>query len=63
VRRFPALARRLDAAGADLALASHDRALRDALLPELPAARCELLLGVQPDDAAALKAGGRDVRV
>ena len=33
------------------------------LLPDLPGARCELLLGVCPDDAVALAAAGRDTRV
>jgi len=57
---YAALARRLHDAGVDVALATHDRALRDAL----PAvARCELLLGVRPDDATVLAAAGRDVRI
>jgi proline dehydrogenase len=60
---YAELARRLSEAGADLALATHDGALRDRLLAELPAARCELLLGVRPADATALAAAGRDVRV
>jgi proline dehydrogenase len=60
---YGALARRLGAAGADLALATHDRALRDRLLSELPSTRCELLLGIRPSDATALAAAGRDVRI
>ena len=60
---YVALAHRLHAGGAGLALATHDAALRDALLADLPAARCELLLGVRPADALALAAAGRDVRV
>jgi proline dehydrogenase len=60
---YSELARRLVAAGADVALATHDRKLRDRLLAELPTARCELLLGVCPRDATALAADGRDVRV
>jgi proline dehydrogenase len=60
---YGALARRLHAAGSDVALATHDRALRDRLLAELPAARCELLLGVCPSDATELAATGHDVRV
>jgi proline dehydrogenase len=60
---YAELARRLLEVGADVALATHDRALRDRLLAELPQARCELLLGVRPHDANALAADGRDVRV
>ena len=60
---YASLARRLHEHGADLALATHDRALRDRLLPDLPGARCELLLGLCPDDAVALAAAGRDTRV
>jgi len=60
---YAGLARRLVAAGADVALATHDRALRDGLLPELPGARAELLLGILPADARALAARGRDVRI
>jgi proline dehydrogenase len=60
---YAELARRLLAAGADVALATHDRTLRDRLLTELPPARCELLLGVRPRDASALAAEGRDVPV
>ncbi len=50
-------------AGVRLALATHDRALRAALLPDLPDAACELLLGVHPADAAALARAGRTVRI
>jgi len=57
------LARQLAAAGADVALATHDAALRAALLRELPDARCELLLGILPHDAVALAAAGHDTRV
>jgi proline dehydrogenase len=60
---YAALARRLGAAGVRLALATHDRALRAALLPDLPDAACELLLGVHPADAAALARAGRTVRI
>jgi proline dehydrogenase len=60
---YVALAHRLHAGGAGLALATHDARLRDRLLGELPGARCELLLGVRPQDATALAAAGRDVRV
>ena len=60
---YVALAHRLHAGGAGVALATHDDALLDRLLPALPGARCELLLGVRPDRATALAAAGRDVRV
>jgi proline dehydrogenase len=56
---YAALARQLADAGADVALATHDPALRAVL----PGARCELLLGVRPDDAVVLAAAGRDTRV
>ena len=58
------LARRLHAHGAGLALATHDRALREHLLPR-PAGRplraCCSAFALS--DAAALAAAGRDVRV
>jgi proline dehydrogenase len=38
-------------------------ALRTELLAEMPDARCEFLLGVDPTGAAALAAAGHDVRV
>jgi proline dehydrogenase len=60
---FGDLARRLHAAGVDVALATHDRPLRERLLAELPGTRCETLLGVDPEGTAALAATGRDVRV
>jgi proline dehydrogenase len=62
-RAFAALARRLHAAGADVALATHDTRLRAELLAEMPRARCETLLGIDPAGTAALAASGRDVRV
>jgi proline dehydrogenase len=58
---FVRLAQRL--AGAPLALATHDRALRAALTHAIPAAECELLLGVRNEDAEALAAEGRAVRL
>jgi proline dehydrogenase len=58
---FVELAHRL--AGAPLALATHDRPLRAALLHAIPAAECELLLGVRNEDADALAADGRTVRL
>jgi proline dehydrogenase len=60
---YAELARALRDAGADVALATHDAPLREALLAELPGARCELLLGLAERDALALAAAGRDTRV
>jgi proline dehydrogenase len=60
---FAQLARRLHAVGSDVALATHDHALRAALLAEIPGARCETLLGIDPRGTAALAAAGHDVRV
>jgi len=61
---FGELARRLHAAGADVALATHDHALRSGLLAELGGGvRVETLLGIDPPGTAALAAAGRDVRV
>jgi proline dehydrogenase len=62
-RAYAALARRLHIAGADVALATHDPLLRAQLLAEMPGARCELLLGIDPGGAARLAAAGHDVRV
>jgi proline dehydrogenase len=58
-RAYAALARRLDARGVDVALATHDERMQGVL----PAARVELLLGVRPDLAIRLAAGRRDVRI
>jgi proline dehydrogenase len=60
---FVALAHRLRAAGVDVALATHDRRLRTELLAEIPDARCETLLGIDPAATGVLAAAGRDVRV
>lgn len=58
------LARELRAAGAPTALATHDRVLREALLPGLPSRdELQLLLGVRPGDAEALAAAGHRVRL
>ena len=62
-RAFARLAHDLHAAGATLTLATHDPVLRDALLPGLPGVGVEQLLGVREDDAEALVAAGRHVRV
>jgi len=53
----------LGEAGTGVRLATHDDALHRLLLPALPDADCELLLGVRPDRAAALAAAGRRVRI
>jgi proline dehydrogenase len=57
------LAIRLARGGADVALATHDAALRSWLLRRMPSARCELLLGVSPEQAGALRRSGHDVRI
>lgn len=58
------LARELRAAGARTALATHDRVLREALLPGLPRRdELQLLLGVHPHDADSLAAAGHRVRL
>jgi proline dehydrogenase len=58
-RAYAELARHLDAAGVDVALATHDERLHAVL----PRARAELLLGVRPELAGRLAAQGRDVRI
>jgi proline dehydrogenase len=60
---FVDLAHSLHRAGATVWLATHDPVLREALLPALPGAGVEMLLGVRPDDQAALAARGIPVRV
>jgi proline dehydrogenase len=62
-RAYAALARKLHIAGADVALATHDAVLRATLLVEMPGARCELLLGIDPAGVRRLAAAGHDVRV
>lgn len=57
------LARHLHGQDVDVALATHDRVLREALLPELPNASVEMLLGVRNDDTDALVRAGRTVRM
>jgi len=61
--RSAADAARLAAARVPVRLATHDEALLRRMLPELPGADCELLLGVRPELAAQLRASGRRVRV
>jgi proline dehydrogenase len=60
---FVNLAHRLQRAGATVWLATHDPVLREALLPALPGAGVEMLLGVRPEDQAALAARGIPIRV
>lgn len=57
------LAHELSEAGLRVALATHDRALREALVRALPEAECELLLGVRAEDADMLARAGRTVRL
>jgi proline dehydrogenase len=60
---FVRLAHDLHRAGATVCLATHDPVLREALLPALPGAGIEMLLGVRPDDQVALAARGIPIRV
>ena len=60
---FAELAHELRRAGAEVSLATHDPVLREALLPAMPGVGVEMLLGVRPDDQAALAARGVPVRV
>jgi proline dehydrogenase len=60
---FVALAHSLQAAGATFWLATHDPVLREALLPALPGAGVEMLLGVREADQTALAARGIPIRV
>jgi len=60
---FVELAHRLQERGATVSLATHDRVLREALLPAMPGAEVEMLLGVRPEDHADLVARGIPVRV
>jgi proline dehydrogenase len=60
---FVSLAHGLHGAGATVWLATHDPVLREALLPALPGAGVEMLLGVRPEDQATLAARGIPIRV
>lgn len=60
---FVELAHRLQRAGATVSIATHDRVLREALLPSMPGVGVEMLLGVRPEDHAALVGRGIPVRV
>ena len=59
---FLRLARELHAAGADVALATHDPILREALV-QLEAVSVEMLLGVRNDDIRDLVERGIPVRL
>jgi proline dehydrogenase len=60
---FVSLAYSLHRTGATVWLATHDPVLREALLPALPGAGVEMLLGVRPSDQVALASRGIPVRV
>jgi proline dehydrogenase len=60
---FVELAHRLQRAGAAVYLATHDRVLREALLPAMPGVAIEMLLGVRHEDHAGLVARGIPMRV
>jgi proline dehydrogenase len=57
------LAHQVHSGGAGLAIATHDRVVREALLTALPGTSVEMLLGVREDDARELAAGGHQVRI
>ena len=57
------LAHELHAGHAELALATHDPILREALLKALPGVGVEMLLGVRCADASALAGRGVPVRI
>jgi proline dehydrogenase len=60
---FVELAHELDRGGAALALGTHDRVLREALLHSLHDIGVEMLLGVRPADAHGLAARNVPVRI
>lgn len=60
---YVALADTLHRSGVEMALATHDAGLREALLLAMPQCEVQMLLGVLPDDANALVARGRTVRL
>jgi proline dehydrogenase len=60
---FMELAHELRTGGAELALATHDPVLREALLRELPGVGVEMLLGVRGEDARELVARGIPVTI
>lgn len=62
-RAFLGLAHQLHAGGAELAIATHDPVLREALLVSNPDIGVEMLLGVRTQDARSLLHCGRRVRL
>jgi proline dehydrogenase len=60
---FLRLAHQLRAAGSELAIATHDRVIQEALLAALPGVQIEMLLGVRSQDARELARRGHDVRI
>jgi proline dehydrogenase len=60
---FVRLAHALHGGGAVISLATHDAALREALVRALPNVGVEMLMGVRTEDAQALAAAGVPVRV
>ena len=60
---FLELAHELHAGGAEVAIATHDAILREALLRALPGLGVEMLLGVRSADASVLAGRGVPVRI
>ena len=60
---FLELAHELHASGAEVAIATHDAVLREALLRALPGIGIEMLLGVRSADARVLAGRGVPVRI
>ncbi len=60
---FLELAHALHADGAEVAIATHDAVLREALVRALPGIGVEMLLGVRSVDARALAGRGVPVRI
>lgn len=60
---FVELAHQLHEGGVEVAIATHDPVIREALLAAIPGIGVEMLLGVRPDDARALLRRGRSVRL
>ena len=60
---FIEIAHELHAAGAEVAIATHDAVLREGLLRALPGIGVEMLLGVRSADARTLAGRGVPVRI